>query len=153
MPRNDNDLVIEDAQIRWTNFAGREDTYNREGDRNFVVFLSPEDAERLARDGWNIKQTRNNHDDDDFVPQDYMQVKVSYKHTAPRIVTLGEKTRRRTEIGENQVELLDDFEFRTIDLRINPYHWDINGRQGITAYLKNFYGLVVEDFLDLKWAE
>lgn len=143
-------LVIENARIMFRNFAGHVQTYNSEGDRNFVVFLEPALAGRMRDDGWNVKSLRPREEDD--VPQDYVQVAVNYsKGRPPRIVVVTSKN--RTDLGADQVEMLDYADLKTVDLVINPYPWEVNGNKGIKAYLKTGFFTINEDELELKYAE
>lgn len=143
-------LLIEDARIMFRNFAGHVQTYNSEGDRNFVVFLDPELANRLKDEGWNVKSLRPREEDDE--PQQYMQVSVNYsKGRPPRIVVVTSKN--RTDLGADEVEMLDYADLKTVDLVINPYSWEVNGNKGIKAYLKTGFFTINEDELELKYAE
>ncbi len=143
-------LVIENARIMFRNFAGREQQFNSLGDRNFVVFLDPGLAEQLKSDGWNVKQLRPREEDD--IPQDYMQVAVSYgKGRPPRVVVITSKS--RTDLGGEEVEILDYADIKNIDIVINPYSWEVNGNKGIKAYLKTAFVTINEDELELKYAE
>ena len=49
-------IVMENARLIFRNFEGREEKYNRKGDRNFgLVIEDVEVAEQLIADGWNVK--------------------------------------------------------------------------------------------------
>lgn len=149
MPPHDGTLVIEDARIIFRNFAGKEGMYNREGDMNFCVLLEPDLAEQMARDGWNIKTLKPREEGDDLQP--YLQVAVSFKVRPPRIVMITSKG--RTDLTENEIEILDWVDIKTVDLIVRPYEWAVGGKGGIKAYLKSLFVIIEEDFLELKYAD
>jgi hypothetical protein len=149
MPRNDRQLIMEDARILFRNFAGKEGKYNREGDRNFAVILDDGTARALAADGWNVKWLKPREEGDE--PQAYMAVTVNFRGRPPRIVMI--TSRGRNPIDESNVELLDWVDIKTVDLILNPYEWEIGEKSGIKAYLQSMYITIFEDPLELKYAE
>ena len=40
-----------------------------------------------------------------------------------------------------------------MDLTLNPYAWEVNGKTGVKAYLKSIFVTIVEDDLDRKYAD
>jgi hypothetical protein len=149
MPPGDGTIVMEDVRIVFRNFAGKEGQYNREGDRNFAVLLDDPLAETLLKDGWNVKRLKAREEGD--VEQAYLSVSVGFKILPPRIVMI--TSRGRTTLSEEEVELLDWADIRTVDLIIRPYEWVVNGKNGIKAYLKSLFITIQEDALDLKYAD
>lgn len=152
MSRGDGHVIIEGATIIFPNWAGKETMYNSEGDRNFCVLLEPDTAEQMARDGWNIKTLKPREGKDDGEgPQPYIQVSVGYKYRPPRIVMITSKG--RTDLSEDELEILDWVDYANVDLIIRPYTWNVGGRGGIKAYLKSFFVTLEEDFLEQKYAD
>ena len=149
MARNDGTIVMEDATIRFRNFAGKEGMYNREGDRNFCVLLDPELADTLSKDGWNVKSLRAREEGDEDQP--YLMVSVGFKGRPPKMVMI--TSRGRTSLGEDECEVFDWVDIDNVDLMIRPYSWTVNGRSGIKAYLQSIYITVAEDELALKYAD
>lgn len=145
-----NNITIEGARLMFRNFSGKEGKYNRAGDRNFTIFLDPQDAEQLARDGWNVKQLQPLDDQED--PQSILAVAVNYKSDYPPKITMI-TSRGKTPVGEDMVDILDWAEIKTADLIINPYEWEVNGKTGIKAYLKSLYVVLKEDELDRKYSD
>lgn len=151
MPRNDNTVLMEGVQIIFRNFSGKEGQYNREGDRNFAVLLDPMVAESMAGDGWNVKWLRPRSEDEEEDPQAYLPVSVNFKGRPPRIVLI--TSRGRTNLDEDQVEMLDWADIINVDLIVRPYEWTVNNKSGIKAYLQSIYVTIEEDPLEMKYSE
>lgn len=147
MARNDRNRTLEDINIAFRNFAGKEDVYNRQGDRNFAILLDQETADSMIQDGWNVKYLRAREDGDE--PQPYIQVTVSYKNRPPKICMV--TSRGMTYLTEDEVEMLDWVDVETADCTLNPYDWNVNGKTGTRAYLQALYVKIEEDYLQAKW--
>lgn len=143
------DCMIEDANIIFRNFVGKEGMYNAEGDRNFAVVLPPDVAEQMLEDGWNVKFLKS-RDDDAETGDAYLSVAVSYRNRPPHVVMLTSNS--RTNLTEDTIDALDWAEFENVDLIANAYRWEVNGKTGIKAYLKSMYVTIREDALQLKYA-
>ena len=127
-------LQIDDARIIYRNFAGRGDKYNREGDRNFAVVIPDEEmADELTNLGWNVKIKPPREDGD--TPFMFLPVKVKFNDRGPNVYL---KTGNvQNKLDEESVGLLDNIDIISIDLDIRPFDWDVNGKQGRTAYLQS----------------
>ena len=140
---NPSDLMIEDAKILFTNFAGSPTRYNSEGGkREFSVALPLNLVEDLEKDGWNVKYRKNA--DGEFDPErPYLSVKVSYKFRAPAIwlITGG----RKQLMTEDTVGTLDNITIKTADVVIHPSVYDVRGQQGISAYVKELYVMMDDE--------
>ncbi len=142
--------ILENVQITFRNFAGKEGQYNREGDRNFAVLLDEETAAAMEKDGWNIKRLRPREEGD--VEQAYLSVSVNFKGPRPpRVVMITSKG--RTPLTEDLVEFLDYADIKQVDVILNPYSWSVNGKSGVKAYLKSLFVIIQEDYLELKYSE
>lgn len=151
--QDNQNVVMEEVKIIFRNFAGKEGPYNREGERNFAVLLDDEVAEIFTQDGWNVKWLEPREDaDEGETRQAYIQVKAKYdKGRPPRVVLI--TSRGRTNLGEDEVEMLDYADIKNVDLIFRPYHWNVNGKTGISAYLQSLYVTIEEDELERKYAE
>lgn len=147
MARNDRNLTLEDVSIAFRNFAGKEDTYNRAGDRNFAILLDEKRAEEMMADGWNVKHLKVREEGD--VPQAYIQVAVSYKSRPPKICMI--TSRGLTYLTEAEVDLIDWVDIETADVILYPYEWAVNGKTGVKAYLVSLFIKIEEDYLQEKW--
>jgi len=147
MSEENRTVTIEDAQIIYRNFAGKEGQYNRAGSRNFCVILDQETADQMATDGWNVRTTKVQEEGD--VGQPYLSVEIGYKVRPPRVVLI--TSRGRTTLDESTLEILDWVEIRIADLIVNPYMWTVNGKTGVKAYLKTLFITIEEDYLERKY--
>jgi len=139
----DKDLIIEGAKIIFRNFSGKPDEYNREGDRNFnVIIEDPDMAKRLADEGWNIKVRLPKEEGDE--PLYRLPIKINLKGEYPPKIWLVTR-KANTLMTEETIGSLDYAEIKNVDMVITPYFWEVNGKKGIKAYLKNMYVTLEED--------
>lgn len=127
-------LQIDEARIVYRNFSGVGSKYNREGDRNFAVVIPSEDiANKLIDDGWNVKiKPARDEDDQPFM---FLPVKIKFNERGPAVyVESGSNVRR---LAESNVNIIDNIDISSVDMDIRPYEWDVNGKQGKTAYLQS----------------
>lgn len=150
MAKNIENIKIENARIVFRNLSGKPDKFNPQGGkRSFsVVIDDPEFANELKREGWNIKQF-NPSPDSDEEPAHFISVKVSYNNIPPHIYLCTSKN--KTLLNEDTVGQLDYAEISNVDIVITPYQYEMNGRSGISAYVKTMYVTVVEDEFASKY--
>ena len=136
-------LEIENAQIIWKNFSGEPDKFHTKGGyRNFNVILDdPEKAQQMADDGWNVKIRAPREEGEK--PLNTLEVCVSFENYPPKVIML--TSRNKVELDEESIRCLDTADILSADLIISPYHYDVNGKQGIKAYLKTAYITIEED--------
>jgi hypothetical protein len=144
-----NPIVFEDRRLLFRNFEGKADKFNNEGNRNFNLVLEPEEAAAMSADGWNVRTlTAKMEDEEDLY---LLNVTVSYRVRPPRVVVITSKG--KTTLTEDLLMILDMADFTNIDLIINPYSWEVNGKSGIKAYLGSLYATIREDALERKYAD
>lgn len=127
-------LQIDDARIIFRNFSGIGSKFNREGDRNFAVVIDDEDIKNaLVEAGWNIK-IKPARDEDD-IPFMYLPVKVKFNDRGPSVYLKTGDTINK--LDEETIDCLDNVDILGVDLDIRPYDWEVNGKEGRTAYLQS----------------
>lgn len=142
-------ISIENARILFRNFAGKESKFNAKGKRNFCLLLDSDVAEELKDVGWNVKYL--NPRDPEDPPQAYIQVAVAFDNFPPNIwMITGNK---KTKLDEDTVSALDYAEIENIDIIVRPYTWEVNGKGGIKAYVKNMYVTIVENEFEKKYQD
>lgn len=136
---------FENAKIGFRNFEGRRDQFNPNGSREFVIFLEDDRAQQLENDGWNVKYPKPNPDipEEEDERNPFLPVEVSYANFPPKVVLIaGEQI---TRLEEDSLDMLDWAELENIDIVVNPYNWEMNGRTGVKAYAKAVYVTIVTD--------
>lgn len=153
MAFRDNDITMENVEIRIRNFAGKPDALNPNGKRTFLLLLTPVDAEMFSKKGFNVKQFKLREGDE--VAQDFLKVTVKMDGDfPPKVVMVTE--RNKTKLDADTVMLLDTADIINIDLIISPYVYDMTksgGGAGISAYLRSGYFTINEDDLDKKYGD
>jgi len=144
-----NILQIDDARIIFRNFSGAGSKFNREGDRNFAVVIDDEAiANQLIDDGWNVKIKPAREEDD--IPFMYLPVKIKFNDRGPNVYLKSGTSKVRLE--EEDVSCLDDIDILSVDMDLRPYDWEVNGKEGRTAYLQAMHvEQQVDRFAD-RWA-
>lgn len=146
--KKQEEVLLEDATMIFRNFAGRPTLYNSEGDRNFSVILTPEQAEDLTKRKWRVKQlkARDEEEQGDF----HLKVTLNYKKgRPPRVVMVTSKG--RTELGADEVGLIDVADVEKADMLLNGWWSDMAGG-GFSAYLKTIFVHIREDELEMRYA-
>ena len=129
-------LQIDDARIVYRNFSGTGSKFNREGDRNFAVVIPDQDiADEPVNRGRNVK-IKPQRDEDDM-PFMFLPVEIKFNERGPKVyLQSGDKM---VELDEESIDCLDDVDILSVDLDIRPYDWEVNGKQGRTAYLQSIH--------------
>lgn len=146
--KKDNYLVIENASIIFRNFSGKATKFNAEGNRNFCVFVDPASADNLIEDGWNVKFLKAKEEGEEDRP--YIPVSVRFNTYPPTIFLISGNN--KTRLDEDDLDMLDWAEIQNVDLIIRPYSYEVNGKSGVKAYLKNMYVTIIEDPFASKYS-
>jgi len=146
--QKDITFQIDGANIRFRNFSGGKTKFNPEGNRNFCVDIPEELVDPLVADGWNVKFLAPREEGDEPIP--YVQVKVKYDFKPPRVVLV--KSNGHVNLTEDMVSILDFADLRKIDIIVRGWYYDMNGKQGLSAYLKTMFATIEEDELERRYS-
>ena len=151
-----NILQVDDARIIFRNFEGRGDKYNREGERNFALLLDDQEiVDALLDDkneegvSWNVKIKPPKEEGDS--PFMYLPVKVKFNGRGPIVWLIS--GHRRTRLDEEDVDILDQIDIRSVSMDIRPYDDEINGKAFRAAYLQSMEVIQEIDRFSARWAE
>lgn len=155
MSNRNETVIIENARLIFKNFAGNATPFNREGARNFCVILEDQDVvDAMIEDGWNIKFLKARDEDDQDTA--YVQVTVNFKNVPPEVYSIIERRngqKKKTQLNEDTIDSLDEVYITNVDLMLRPYHWSVQGKDGVKAYLKKMYVTIDPDILADKYAD
>lgn len=154
MPEQNISLLLDDAKMIFRNLSGAaRPPYNVEGDRNFSVVINPDLAQKLLDEGWRVKKLKDRvGEDGETIPGDYhLKVKLNYSHGRPPRVVLISST-GRTELGANEVALIDALDIDNARLFVNGWWSDMAGG-GYSAFLKTALITMKEDPLEQEYAK
>lgn len=141
-------LTIKKAKLMYRNFSGAAKKYNAKGLRNFHIKLDAESAKMLEHDGWNIKWDDPKEEGD--LPLAHIKVAVAFEHYPPRIILITKKG--RSVLDEDSIEILDWADIETVDLILSGSRWDVQGKQGIKAWLRKAFVTLSDDDLESEYA-
>ena len=144
-------VSIENARIGFRNFEGREGMYNKQGDRSFAVFLDMETADKLHKEGWNVKYPKevDSVDPEENGREPHIQVSVGFEFYPANVFMISNDN--LTRLSEDEVNMLDWAEIQNVDLVLRPYEWTMNGKSGVKAYLKSGYFTIVTEVFAEKY--
>jgi hypothetical protein len=149
-----SNFKVEGAKLIFKNFRGEKNDFNDEGNRNFGVLLSDDDAEMLKKDGWNVKYLKAKPDDPEEYRQPWLPVKVKFGDIPPiaYLVIPGDNP-KKVKLDEETIDQLDWTYIEFADLIVRPYNYPARqGRPaGISAYLKSIYCTIRQDDLEAKY--
>lgn len=138
--RLDNAYILPGS---YRNFSGKPTPFNKAGGaRNFCVRLTEEQAVWFRDNGFNVQERMNPNDPDSPITY-VLSIKVSFAVAPPNIVMISGT--HGTPLNEANVGLLDSAEIQYADIAINPYEYDVNGRHGYSAYLRDLYVTIAEN--------
>ena len=145
-----DNINISNARIGFRNFSGKEGQFNPAGNRNFAIFLDdPNEARKLEQEGWNIRWLKSRNEDEEAQP--ILSVRVAFGAYPPKIVLVTRKG--LSQIGEEEVSILDWADIKSVDLTVRPYNYEVRGKTGVKAYLKTIYVTLQEDQWESKYID
>lgn len=99
----------------------------RDGDE-----IEPKLAEVLTAIGWNVKiKPPRDEEDEVFM---CLPVKIKFNDRGPSCYLV--TGNRQNRLDEESIGIIDDTDIMDVKLDIRPYDWEVNGKQGRSAYLQ-----------------
>jgi hypothetical protein len=152
---NDN-LLLENVQITYRNFAGAAGQFNPAGIRTYSVILeNMEEAQAIEALGWKVKYSKLKEDgsEPDFPAHMPITVKYHPQLPPPRVKMI--TSRGITSMGEPDIDILDFMSIKKCDMTLRPYHWKhkLSGNEGVKNMCSSIYITILEDALELKYAD
>lgn len=143
-------ITIRGAQLapyKFRNFEGRETEYNKAGDRNFVIFLDKEFAQKIEAEGAPVAWKPDKYNDGELRAQ--MKVHVKYRNrrgepmVPPKVVLVTRKG--QTQLSEETIGMLDSADIEKCDLILSQYANGASMGPENSVALKTMYVTLAED--------
>lgn len=132
----ENNVIINDVMLgrgSYRNFSGVKTEYNKAGNRVFSIFLPEETAAVLQEEGWNVKHKPAKREDQNDRYQ--LDIAVGFDRYPPTIKVISADG-TTSYLNEESVGILDSADIETANLELRPYNWEVNGKSGTKAYLR-----------------
>lgn len=147
-------LQVINARLIFRNFSGVKSPKNRDGKRTFCVVIDDEAlADQMREDGFNVRQWRD---------LNILTVRCNYREngSGPKVAinTFANRDGKlvltsRTECDDSNISRLDNLQYDSVDLSINPYRYERDdGTTGYSAYLNEMYVNVIRSALEERYA-
>lgn len=143
--------TLQGHQIKFRNFAGRPTKFDKQGGKkSFALILTPEEADALAADGWNVSVPVPKDESYPIIP--ILNVKVNCTSQFPPEVWLITDT-HKTRLDLENLSSLDYAEIEYVDITFSPHEFQRQSDGAIlaNAYLSKLYVKIVEDELAKKY--
>lgn len=139
---------FDNVQLIFRNFEGRGDKFNKEGNANFSIILTEDQAVELADKMINVKRTKPK-DGSEGVPY----VKISLGQYDPEIYFL--KDDKKKILPKAHYAKLDrtEIEFASLEASKSNKMWESNGKQGYSLYLESLVVKFRESRLLSRYAD
>ena len=147
---NERKLIrIDNTNFKYmTNFSGNPERDNfGSTTRKCNLLLDYDQAMQLRAEGFNVKETKNNHDIDGFEPEYFVPVVMNYDSDfPPKICVVSGRVVRPMDaetVGE-----IDNIRVKNVNAILNPYYNSRTGRRSL--YVRTMY--VEQDLSDDPYA-
>ena len=143
------------TDIWWRNMQGSPTDFSPAGNRTFAIALSDELAQALSEEGWTciaFKQRDKNDPESPILPR--FKIKMNFGGTVPpKVYVASSDGTRRTQVDETWLDdqNIDKRGIEWIDIAVNPYNWNVNGKEGCSAYLSELTIKLQEGAFDYKY--
>lgn len=149
-----NHLVIENANVgrgAFRNFAGKKTQFNKTGKRTCVILLDEENGEKVFNDGWYVRWRDPRDEQDSRVAM--LTVEARFDNYPPKVILIS--SGGRTQLDEDNIDILDSAEIKVCDLILSPYTWvdKDTGKQWLKGFVRTMYVTLQEDDFGGKYAD
>lgn len=131
---------LNNEDIYFKNFSGAPGNFNKEGDRNFGVFISEEEVDDLIDRGFNVKRVKKETSPNFGRPYLKVLVRLDWRPN-PKIFKLTSKN--VTKLDEESIEDLDAMVFSDISLKVTRVY--LKRYDQWTQVLEKGYFTLMED--------